>query len=88
MQGEILRWFDPHQEDKRLIRNFDSLLAVVRLARITSNWWLRLFCIVWVSDLLLETISRISSHSICFYLSDLDILQRNLYFKFLPPFCV
>ena len=51
MQGKVLRQFDTQEKDNVLIQNFDSLLKVIHLTYATCNWWLRLFCIVWVSPL-------------------------------------
>lgn len=65
MKGTILRLFDLQEEDKKLAQNFDSLLQVVQLTWVTRNWRLRLFCIVWVSSLLLKDTPYTLSPSIC-----------------------
>ena len=48
MQWKLLHLFQPRKEDKELIKDFDSLLKVVRLLFVTSSWGLRIFCLLWV----------------------------------------
>ena len=61
MQQNALRLFTLQQKEKELIQKFDSILKVLQLICITSDWLLRLFCIVWVSSFILEITSRILS---------------------------
>ena len=51
MQWRMVGLFKPQGKEEQLIQGFDSLLKVGRLISITPHWWLRVFCIKWVSRL-------------------------------------
>jgi hypothetical protein len=63
MSSKIKHLVGPQGEEEELIDHFDSLLKVTKLIGVTSTWWLRLFCIVWVSRRLLKAVFNASSYS-------------------------
>lgn len=63
MSSKIKHLVDPQGEEEELIDHFDSLLKVAKLIGVTSTWWLRLFCIAWVSCQPLKAVLNASSYS-------------------------
>jgi len=68
MSCKIKHLIGPQGEEEELIDHFDSLLKVTKLIGVTSTWWLRLFCIVWVSCRPLKAVLYASSYSALIFL--------------------